>query len=147
MKRLVSFDANGDDRLAPDELPERMAGLMKRGDKNRDGFLTINELIPLVDTGLKVPVQANMVARRFDDLATVIADLKLPADTHNQVVAIVKARRNLSESERSELYSTVRKLLNDEDYENFVAAVARLRASARGFAGGVAGNMERMVID
>ena len=36
---LMSYDRNGDGRLTPDELPERMQGLFARGDKNHDGVL------------------------------------------------------------------------------------------------------------
>ena len=34
-------------RLSKEELPERMAGLMARGDTNKDGYLSKDELIVL----------------------------------------------------------------------------------------------------
>lgn len=43
-KSLMSFDKNADGKLAKSELPERMQGMLARGDKDGDGFLTTAEL-------------------------------------------------------------------------------------------------------
>jgi len=43
-KSLMSFDKNGDGKLVKDELPERMQGMLARGDKDGDGFLSTAEL-------------------------------------------------------------------------------------------------------
>ena len=40
----MSFDANKDGVLTPDELPERMRGIFLRADKNKDGKLTPDEI-------------------------------------------------------------------------------------------------------
>ena len=44
VKELLEFDRNGDGQLSQDELSERMQGLITRGDDNRDGVLTKDEL-------------------------------------------------------------------------------------------------------
>lgn len=41
---LMKFDKNGDGKLSMDELPDRLKSLMERGDTNKDGFLTRDEL-------------------------------------------------------------------------------------------------------
>jgi Ca2+-binding EF-hand superfamily protein len=50
IKRLMEFDKNGDGKLAKDELPERMQGMFERGDTDKDGFLTKEELGKMVET-------------------------------------------------------------------------------------------------
>lgn len=44
VKQLLEFDKNGDGQLSKSELPERMQGLFARGDANKDGFLSKDEL-------------------------------------------------------------------------------------------------------
>lgn len=47
-KSLMSFDKNADGKLAKNELPERMQGMLARGDKDGDGFLTSAEIQAMV---------------------------------------------------------------------------------------------------
>ena len=44
VKNLMAYDKNGDGKLSKDELPERMQGMLERGDTNKDGFLTPDEI-------------------------------------------------------------------------------------------------------
>jgi Ca2+-binding EF-hand superfamily protein len=44
VKSLMAFDKNGDGKLQRDEVPERMRGLFDRGDTNKDGVLTIDQI-------------------------------------------------------------------------------------------------------
>ena len=44
VKQLLEFDKNGDGQLSKAELPERMQGLFARGDANKDGVLSKDEL-------------------------------------------------------------------------------------------------------
>jgi Ca2+-binding EF-hand superfamily protein len=44
VKTYLSFDRNNDGKLVRDEVPERMQGIFERGDTNKDGALTADEL-------------------------------------------------------------------------------------------------------
>lgn len=44
VKMLMAHDKNGDGKLQRSELPERMQGLFDRGDLNKDGVLTMDEI-------------------------------------------------------------------------------------------------------
>ena len=44
VKMLMAFDANADGKLTRDELPARFQGIFDRGDENKDGFLTPDEI-------------------------------------------------------------------------------------------------------
>jgi Ca2+-binding EF-hand superfamily protein len=44
VKTLMDFDKDGDGKLTKAEVPERMQGLFDRGDLNKDGSLTRDEL-------------------------------------------------------------------------------------------------------
>lgn len=45
--RMLQFDKNADGKLSKDELPERMQGMLERGDTDKDGFLSRDELVQL----------------------------------------------------------------------------------------------------
>lgn len=150
MDRLLWFDANGDKRIARDELPERMEGLIARGDTNQDGALTTDELPGLVRARMTLRAQSRLVAHKRATLVEVIADLKLPAETNQRALAILNAAPNVTnlslgnKGSLSDLYADLRGVLNDEDYENFVAAAGRAVASPfmaiDGNVSGISGN-------
>jgi hypothetical protein len=52
----MAFDKNGDGKLERAELPERMQGLLDRGDSDHSGFLTAEEIRALAD--LQAPIWA-----------------------------------------------------------------------------------------
>src|SRR5687767_6262386 len=141
--RILSFDANADNRISRDELPERMEGLVSRADQNQDGFVTPDEIVPLVDIQPSVPrrpFSAN--ARGSGSLAGIIADLKLPPVTHNRALAIVNGPRSVDDPANVDFNIEMKDLVNDEVYENYVAAAARLQRTPR-IVGGTIGGLVR----
>ena len=60
VKSLMAFDANGDGKLQKSEVPERMQGIFDRGDANKDGVLTVDEL----RTMARAQAQAQQAAAR-----------------------------------------------------------------------------------
>ena len=129
IERLESFDANGDHRISRDELPERMQALVARGDRNADAALDSEEIRSLVTAASSERVSFSFRAEPSEGLPGVVKDLKLPAAKHEPALAIVsrhKLPRNVSEATGSALFGEMKALLDDEEYENFVAATARL---------------------
>jgi hypothetical protein len=137
--RILSFDANGDDRIAPGELPERMEILVSRGDTNQDGFLTSDEVIALVTTQPTVRRPRAAIASAPASIADVIADLKLPPSTHTRAMAMINSPLSTHHPESVVLGPDMRTLLGDEDHANLVAAVARFRHTPRIIRGSVGG--------
>lgn len=128
-ERLMSFDSNKDHLVSRDELPERMQGLIARGDRNADAALDLVEMGPLVNT--ESPERNRVFSRPqpSDGLAGVISDLKLSPAKQERAVAIMnayKATPRGNDPTGRNLYAQMRSLLDDEEYENFVAAAARL---------------------
>ena len=62
---MMAFDANGDGKLSRAELPERFQGLFDRGDTNKDGFLTPDEIRKMVAAQAPPPETAGQ-GRRGD---------------------------------------------------------------------------------
>jgi cytochrome c peroxidase len=133
IERLVSFDGNADRRISREELPERMQALIARGDKNADAALDLVEIRSLMNAASSERVRLGVRSQpphseSSDGLPGVIQDLKLPPEKHALALAIV-SRPNLlrrADLTNKEAHGEMRALLNDEEYENFAAAAARV---------------------
>lgn len=133
IERLVSFDVNADDRISRDELPERMQELVARGDRNADATLDSDEIRALVNAVSSEPTRVSFRRRSSEGLPGVIHDLKLPPAKHQRALVIVGAHkppRNVNDPASSALLGEMKALLDDEEYENFLAAATRLSRSA-----------------
>jgi len=129
IERLVSFDSNADHRISRHELPERMQGLVARGDRNADGALDSNEILSLVSATSPERTPVFSRSPSSEGLPGVIKDLKLSPAKHASALAIVSAQRrscNINDPIGSDVKREMRALLDKEEYENFVAAAARL---------------------
>jgi cytochrome c peroxidase len=127
--RLVSFDDNADHRISRDELPERMQELVGRGDRNADAALDLDEIRSLANAASSERIHISFRSQPSEGLPGVIKDLKLPPAKHTLALALVsphKLSRGVDDPATSALYGEMRALLDDGEYENFVAAAARL---------------------
>jgi hypothetical protein len=132
VERLRSFDADADARVSTGELPERMQGLVARGDKNADGALDSREVAALVKEASSGPRSVSVRSVSSDGLPGVLSDLKLPPEKHAPALAIVqvlKLPRNGNDPAADPLLKDLKALLDEEEYENFLAAAARLSTS------------------
>jgi hypothetical protein len=133
VERLLSFDVNANDRISHDELPERMQGLVARGDRNGDGALDSNEIRALVTAASSRPTRVSFRSQSSEGLPGVIRDLKLSPAKHLRALVIVggqKPPRNGDDPASSAFLGEMKALLDDEEYENFLAAATRLSRSA-----------------
>ena len=143
IERLRSFDANADHRISRDELPERMQGLVARGDTNADAALDLNEIRSLVNAAASERIRVSFRSQSFEGLPGVIKDLKLPPEKHAAALALVSPHKlspSVNDPAYRGLYGEMRALLDDEEYENFVAAATRLSRGPqmrRGTVGGI----------
>jgi hypothetical protein len=140
IERLMSFDRNADDRITSAELPERMQGLVARGDKNADGALDSEEIRSVVHVAASSqPIHGVSRPPASEGLRGVISDLKLPSAKHLRALLIVGAHTtpgNINDPASSALREDMKALLDDEEYENFLAAATRLSSGRRiGFGG------------
>jgi hypothetical protein len=138
--RLLSFDVNADHQITRDELPERMQALIARGDRNGNGALDMDEIHALVNSPSARAIRVSFHSQPFEGLPGVISDLKLSPMKRERALAIVSAHTpagrvpdplagNASEPGTRDMYKEMRLLLDNEEYENFVAAATRLSKS------------------
>jgi hypothetical protein len=121
VERIMAFDKNKDGKVTKDELPERMHGLIARGDTNKDGALDRDEIKKLASTpgrpgpigfGVKVragpgpggdiiragpgpgaPAGQFRVGPGPGDIEGVVDDLKLSGKKQDRAAAAVKAHQ------------------------------------------------------
>ena len=132
VSRLHSFDRNGDTRIARDELPERMHGVLQRHDEDRDGALSASEVVSAVRGASRGGAVSRSFRSKPTTLADVVKDLRLPQPKHDQATEFArkyKVSPNFITGIETELDLRMRDLLDDEEYESFVAAAARLRGA------------------
>ena len=133
IERLRSFDANADDRISRDELPERMQGLVARGDKDADDALDSDEIRALVTPASSGSTRVSFRSQSSEGLPGVIRDLKLSPEKHLRALVIAGAQkppRRVDDPASSTLLGDMKALLDDEEYENFLAAATRLSRTA-----------------
>ena len=119
-RRIMALDANGDTYVARQELPERMQGLM-RGDRNRDGLLSASEVTAVVNQKPSSRPRFNDVPLPRKEPATltdVVKDLRLAPATHQLVMDLLNNPVTMRDR--------LRKVLDDEEYQNFLAAAKRI---------------------
>lgn len=68
VKQLLEFDKNGDGQLQKSEVPERMQGMFERGDLNKDGVLSKEELRKLAEAQSAGPRRDERDERREERL-------------------------------------------------------------------------------
>ena len=132
IQRLVSFDANRDRRISRDELPERMHGLVARGDRNADAALDSDEIRAVVNAAPSERTPVSFRSQSSEGLPGVIKDLKLAPAKHALALAIVSPHtlpRRLNHPANGDPYAQMRALLDHEEYDNFMAAATRLSSS------------------
>lgn len=139
-ERLLSFDADHDLRISRDELPERMQELIARGDKNANGVLDFDEIDALLNAASSDHTRVGVRFQPSEGLPGVISDLKLSPAKRAQALALLhRLAPNVNQPAGDEIYNAMKLLLDDEDYENFAAAAARLSKTAAFRMGGGAG--------
>jgi cytochrome c peroxidase len=129
--RVMSFDANGDGRVAAVELPLRMQEIVTRGDRNGDAALDREEVraiassSPVIGEGKGVPPVTRQIVVTVRDLrdpgvAGLIDDLKLPADRRALALAAqAKAEEDITKTLTASLETfrdEVRTLVTEEQF-------------------------------
>jgi hypothetical protein len=148
VERIMAFDKNKDGKVAKDELPERMHGLIARGDTNKDGALDRDEIKKLAsNAGSLGPVDIRIDGRGpgprgiirgpgpgLGDVEGVVDDLKLSNKKKDQALAVVRAHqenvRKLIDRARAELLQKMTEILSEEELKDFKAALDRPRGAA-----------------
>jgi hypothetical protein len=155
VERVMAFDKNKDGKVTRDELPERMHHLIGLGDTNKDGALDKDEVRKLATRLAATPGGFGGGPLRIrtgpapgpgapggfgvggairlgpDAVEGVVDDLKLSGEKKAQAMAAVKAHqenvRKLMDQARAELLGRMKKILSEEEFNDFQAALDRPR--------------------
>ena len=147
--RVMSFDANRDGRVAGVELPDRMRGIVGRGDRNGDAALDREEVRAIASSSLVVgegigmpprsTLQVRVTVRSLRDpgLAGLIDDLKLPPDRRAAAsAALAQAESDTAKTLTSSVETfraDVRALLTDEQFAALDKAIENYGNTIRTF--------------
>jgi hypothetical protein len=135
VERLMSFDRNADGRLVIAELPERMQGLVARGDASNDAALDSAEIrrlamSPTPQLPVRNVLQVNQYgfgdSFSFDSsrhIEGALDDLRLAADTKDRAVEVAQTfLQGLDARALDTLMSTLGSLLNELQLADFQRA-------------------------
>ena len=134
IERVLSFDANGDGRVAAEEIVERMRGLVWAEDANGDGSLDQAEIRGamrarelLFALERRAPRSNHVTGKPVPTVADIVRDLRLPPPIYAQVVAVAVLYPHAltSETDRARLMNALERILTGEERENLDAALAR----------------------
>jgi EF hand len=153
VERLMAFDKNKDGKVTKDELPERMQGLIAKGDTNKDGALDRDEIRKMAGTlgrdtfaggfGFGRGPGAGFGGRGgfgkgFGGFGprggpggaqAALADLKLSGQTKEKAEAVVKTYqenvRRLTDLARSDLLVKMKEVLSEQEFKTFKDALDR----------------------
>ena len=133
--RLMSFDRNADGRIVTDELPERMQGVLVRGDSSNDGALDRDEirslaLSPTPNLALRTSQHSGGwgfgggfdfdTSKRIDDA---LEDLRLASDTRQKARDLVKTFiADADANAEGDLQAALARVLSKEQLEEFRTA-------------------------
>jgi Ca2+-binding EF-hand superfamily protein len=144
VQTLMAFDKNGDGKLQRNEVPERMRGMFDRGDLNKDGVLTMDEIRKLaqVDEASRVqesagdPQVRHRIALMIMRVIPVLAALDADHDGEISAAEIENAPAVLKTFDKN----GDGRLTADEVTPNPLLAMVAERALAAGAAGTPDGN-------
>jgi len=138
IQRLLSLDKDGDGRISRAEFPERMQALVQRADSDNDGVVTKDEVEKLVRLVASARPNPQLPPKKAATMADIVNDLRLPQPKHDLAMELAQRYRegvrnvnNSRELNLPELQRRMRELLDDEEYDNFVAAADRLKTNGR----------------
>jgi hypothetical protein len=135
--RMLSFDSDNDGRVTKNELPERMHGILPRGDTDRDEALDLTEIRMLSRQPVELTVrgfpQLHGGGYGFADEGSLsslshiqgaLEDLRLASATRDKALPLVTAfGQALDADAAEELLTAMQPLLTEEQLADFKQAL------------------------